>query len=289
VFDWEALWALESSCGPGHLQPDKGYRQLMTRLYRPLWERGVGVDLLGRHDDWSGYRFLVLPMLFLVEPVVAARVRDYVAGGGAVLATWLTGIVDENNLCHSGWPGGGLREVFGVWAEELDVLHEHDVQEAEFVAGNALGLTGRYRVDAYADLLHLEGAAAAAVYGHDFYAGRPALTCHRVGKGEAWYLAAEIEPAGLDAVIGAVARRTGVRQLLASPRSGLTVQSRSDGLTEWLFILNFSAEERQVDLGPCADQETGRPLGSPLTVTPWGSAVVRRSNSPGPPPQQGHT
>lgn len=276
VLDWEARWALETSCGPGHIQSDKGYRQLATELYRPLWERGVGVDALGRDDDWSGYKFLVLPMLFLVEPAVAKRVRNYVENGGTVLATWLTGIVDRNNLCHPGWPGAGLREVFGVRAEEIDVLYESDRQEVVFAPGNILDLTGSYRVRAYADLLNLEGAAAEAVYGHDFYAGRPALTCRRLGKGEAWYLAAEMEVAGLDAVVGALARRAGVRQLLQNPRSGLTVQARGDGETEWLFVLNFSSGERRVDLGPVTDQETGESASDPLVVAPWGSVVMHR-------------
>ncbi|GDY12874.1 hypothetical protein LBMAG53_17520 [Planctomycetota bacterium] len=243
---------------------------------RPLWERGVGVDVLGRHDDRITYRLLVLPMLFLIEPAVAARVGAYAENGGTVLATWLTGIVDENNLCHPGWPGGGPRELFGIWAEEIDVLHESDRQEIHFKPDTSLNLTGRHRVRAYADLQHLEGATAIAEYGSDFYAGRPALTCHRVGRGEAWYLAAELDHVGLHAVVGALAKRTGIRQLLPTPHPGLTVQSRTDGKTEWLFVLNFSGQTHSVDPGPVTDQETDATIHEPVLVTGWGSKVVFR-------------
>lgn len=282
VVDWEVRWALEASSGPGRLSPDKGYTATALGLYRPLWERGIGVELLGRHEDWSGYRLLLLPMLYLVEPEVAARVWAFVEAGGVALATWLTGVVDADNRCHPGWPGAGLRDLFGVWVEELDVLYERDSQEAVFLPGNPLALDGRYRVRAYADLPHLEGAEAVAAYGRDFYAGRPALTRRRAGKGEAWYLGAEIEPAGLDAIIGALAKRAGVRQLVSAPQAGLTVQSRSDGRTEWLFVLNFSGTERRLDLGPTTDAETGRAEEGAIAVPPWGSRVFSRPISEAP-------
>jgi beta-galactosidase len=276
LVDWEVRWALESSCGPGRLAEDKGYAATARALYRPLWERGIGVELLGRHEDASAYRLLILPMLFLVEPTVAERIRAYVENGGIVLATWLTGLVDGDNCCHAGWTGAGLRQLFGLWTEETDVLYDQDVQEAVFAPGNPLGLTGRHRVRAYADLVHLEGAEAVATYGHDFYAGRPALTCHRHGRGEAWYLAAELDAKSLDAVVAALTRRAGLPSLIAKPRPGSTVQVRSDGTHEWLFALNFSPESRPFDLGPADDAETGEPVAGAFTLPPWSGRVLRR-------------
>ena len=52
------------------------------------------------------------------------KIREYVENGGTVVATYLLGYVDESTLCWlGGFPGDGLREVFGVTASELDTLY----------------------------------------------------------------------------------------------------------------------------------------------------------------------
>ena len=62
-------------------------------------------------------------MCFIVDDAMQARLRSFVENGGTLVATYLTGIVDTSSNCHlGGWPGAGLRELFGVWAEEIDVL-----------------------------------------------------------------------------------------------------------------------------------------------------------------------
>ena len=40
-------------------------------------------------------------------------------------------------------------------------------------------------------MVHLEGAQAVAAFGSDYYKGKPALTRHRFGEGEAWYAATD--------------------------------------------------------------------------------------------------
>jgi hypothetical protein len=99
VVDWEVRWALEASCGPGHLKPAKGYEGTILDLYRPLWERGIGVEFLGRDEPLDARRLLILPMLFLVEPAMAERVRDFVEAGGT-----LADICDDTGGDH----GSGL-------------------------------------------------------------------------------------------------------------------------------------------------------------------------------------
>jgi beta-galactosidase len=168
----------------------------------------------------------------------------------------------------------------GVWAEEIDVLHQDDRQAVVLVPDNALGLDRSFAVRNYADLLHLEGAEAVATYTADFYAGRPALTRRTLGRGEAWYLAAELEPAGLDAVVAGLAARAGLQALVTQPQEGLTVQARSDGMTDWLFALNFSALSRHLDLGPAEDAETGAAVAGAFELPPWSGRILRRPSLP---------
>ena len=50
------------------------------------------------------------------------------------MATYLLGYVDESTLCWlGGFPGDGLREVFGVTASELDTLYPGEGNRAIWV------------------------------------------------------------------------------------------------------------------------------------------------------------
>ena len=76
---------------------------------------------MGVDADLNRYKLVVLPMLFMTKPGFAQKIREYVENGGTVVATYLLGYVDESTLCWlGGFPGDGLREVFGVTASELD-------------------------------------------------------------------------------------------------------------------------------------------------------------------------
>ncbi|MCV5640815.1 beta-galactosidase trimerization domain-containing protein, partial [Escherichia coli] len=57
------------------------------------------------------------------------------------------------------------------------------------LAGNAAGLQGPYQVRHLCELIHVENAQPLATYRDDFYAGRPAVTVNRFGKGKAWHVA----------------------------------------------------------------------------------------------------
>jgi beta-galactosidase len=61
-------------------------------------------------------------------------------------------------------------------------------------AARLVGLSrGTYNCDPSCDILHLEGAQALATFEDDFYAGYPAITEHRFGRGRALYVATRPE------------------------------------------------------------------------------------------------
>ncbi len=100
-------------------------------------------------------------MLYMVRPGVAERIEAFVRAGGTFVATYLSGIVDENDLCFlGGWPGP-LRETLGIWAEEIDALYENDANAVLPTAANGLGLSGAYVAREFCDLIHAETAPGA--------------------------------------------------------------------------------------------------------------------------------
>lgn len=243
IYDFENLWAIWNEQGPRNTgkDPEKTARD----FYQPFWKRGISVDVVASTADFSPYRLVVAPMLYLLRPNVAERLTEFVRAGGTLVTTYWSALADENDLCFLGGFPGPLREVLGVWVEETDTLHAHQTNRIR-VEAPELELHGEFEARDYCDLIHLEGAQALASYQHDFYAGRAALSVNEWGGGRAYYLAARFESAFQDEFLGKLCRQMG----LATPiegelESGVVAQKRVGGGFEWIFVQNFHGEPRR--------------------------------------------
>jgi beta-galactosidase len=288
VNDWEVRWALGFTQGPRRgpgewgAPYDKDYVRTLHEHYRPFWKLGVSVDVVESLSAFDRYRLVVAPMLFMLKPGVADRLKAFVKGGGTLVLTYLSGIVNETELAfRGGWPGGGLRELAGVWAEEIDSLLPSAPQWIVPAAGNALGLAGRHPVRDYCERVHAEKATVLATYGADFYAGEPALTVNAHDAGRCYYLAARPAEDGLhDALVRGLVRELKIaRNLDVDLPEGVTVQRRQGGGRTFLFLHNCTSAPAAVDLGATrlVDVEDGTRLAGRVTLPPYASRVVERA------------
>lgn len=282
IYDWENEWAIKFAQGPRNRNKD--YGSTCRDHYRPFWRRGVSVDVIDSTvSDLTPYKLLVAPMLYMLRPGVTERIREWVVSGGTLVATYLTGLVDESDLCFLGGFPGPLRPVLGVWAEEIDVLHDHQTQTVQATdAGRTLGLSGDYTARQLCEVIHPEGAEVLATYQTDYYAQTPAVTRHAYGKGTAYYIASRNESRFADDLLG------GLIESLALPRAldtdlpdGVTAQTRvgANGET-FLFVLNFTPESRTVNVGTgLVDTETEQSVPDVLTLDAYGARILTRSTT----------
>ncbi|MBN1287596.1 MAG: beta-galactosidase [Anaerolineae bacterium] len=279
IYDWENNWAMSDAQGPR--RGDKGYLEACQRHYRVFWERGISVDVIDMEQDLTGYKLVIAPMLYMVRPGVAERIEQFVEAGGVFVATYWSGVVDENDLCFLGGFPGPLRRVIGIWAEEIDALPEGETNHIIPTAGNALGLAREYEIGYYCDLIHAETADVLATYKSDFYAGRPALTVNRFGVGRAYYIASR---SGLDFLRDFYRRVVDDLQiepvLPAALPEGVTAQARTDGAQDFVFVMNFAPAERTVELGPqpYRDILSGEPATGSITLGAYGVRVLARAS-----------
>ncbi|GMA57404.1 hypothetical protein GCM10025858_19070 [Alicyclobacillus sacchari] len=171
IFDWENRWAIEDAKGPRNI--GMHYEQTVMAHYRSLWELQIPVDVINMDCDFSRYKLVVAPMLYMLRPGVADRLRAFVHAGGTFVTTYWSGIADENDLCFLGGFPGPLRDVLGIWSEEIDALYDGESNRVESCPGNILGLSGSYKAYELCDLIHAENADVVATYQEDFYADRP--------------------------------------------------------------------------------------------------------------------
>jgi beta-galactosidase len=247
IYDWENRWALHDAEGPRNA--GLHFDEAVKCFYRPLWQHGVPVDVIDMDQDFSKYKLLIAPMLYMVRPGVGERIESFVENGGTFVATYWSGIVDEHDLCFLGGFPGPLRKTLGIWAEEIDALHDGQTNRIAMVDGNALGLSANYEYYELYERIHLEGAEALAVYQTGFYTGRPALTVNRFGKGKAYYVASRNKEPFFSDVLGKIIAEGRFRRAIDTELpEGVTAQMRTDGTRDFVFLLNFNPEERSVAL-----------------------------------------
>jgi beta-galactosidase len=250
--DWENRWMIDDMQALGRER--RKYPETVIEHYLPFWKRGIPVDVISEEADISSYQLVIAPMLYMLKPEAAQRIRAFVEAGGTFVTTYWSGIVDEHDLCFlGGWPGGGLREVLGIWDEETDTLAPGESNHVIAAPGNELGIAGSFEAKDYFALIHAETARVLASFGSDFYAGRPALTVNNFGEGQAYYIASRNDERFTDSFFAALAERLVLRRVIAAELpEGVTAMERGDGENRFIFVMNFNANPVNVPLGSTA-------------------------------------
>lgn len=269
ICDWENRWAIEGMQG---LKRDRKYTETCVKHYESFWKKGVPCDIIDMDQDFSSYRLIVAPMLYMLKPGTADRLKEFVRNGGQLVLTYLTGYVNQNDLCFlGGFPGDGLMEMAGVWAEEIDTLY--DSQHNTLVTASE-----SFEISDHCELIHpKEGCEVLAAYGSDFYAGEPALTRNPYGDGVCWYIAARTGSDHLDSFYGELIDEMGLAPawLGEVPAEVSVVPRGGDGET-YLFVMNFSEEEKTVSLnGSYTDMFTGEAAEGSFTLPVYGVRVLK--------------
>jgi beta-galactosidase len=247
IFDWENRWAIKDSQGPRNIGIK--YEETVKQNYKAFWKKGVPVDIIDMDCEFSNYKLLIAPMLYMIRPGVGERIEKFVENGGTFVATYWSGIVDENDLCFLGGFPGPLRKVLGIWSEEIDALYDGETKAVVFNDDNILGLQGSYEAVELCDLIHLEGAEALAVYGEDFFVGRPALTVNSFGQGKSYYITSRNSESFNDDFYGKLIEELKIKRTIETNLPyGVTAQMRTDGENDFIFLMNFSSNEQTVTL-----------------------------------------
>ena len=273
IFDWENRWAIGDLQG---LSDKRDYEGTCKLHYRSLWRQGIAADVISQDCDFSQYRLIAAPMLYLLKPGVAARLKAFVENGGTLVTSYATGYVNENDLCFlGGFPGDGMMEVTGVWAEEIDSLFEGQTNSASMDLGKG---EKTYEIHDFCERIHpAEDCQVLAVYDSDFYQGEAALTKHPLGKGRCYHMAARFETAMLFDFYETISREAGVYPVMDTVLpEGVSVTARESESAVYYFLMNFTAQEQRVDF-PQGKQLTdlgGTPCGCG-ELSPYGVLIVK--------------
>ena len=275
VYDWENEWAIADFQG---FKRERKYEETVRNFYRAFFSHARNIDFVTREGDFSRYKLLVAPMLYMTSEKTAELLEKYVREGGTLICTYMTGYVNENDLVHlGGFPGGILRKVFGIWAEEMDVLYDNERMQNEY-AENELGLSGTFESRDFCEVIHSEGAEVLARYTADYYAGTPCITVNGYGKGKAYFIGTRQSVEETEKIVNAIAAKAGVKKILdAELPSDVKVLSRTDGVYEYVFVMNYATGNRAVTLGAgdYTDLLDGQTHTGSVTLEKYGVKILK--------------
>jgi beta-galactosidase len=237
-------------------------------LWKSVMRLGVEADVISSTSDFSGYKVILAPMLYMLQPGTANKLKTFVAEGGQLLATYFTGYVDINQLCYlGGFPGDGLSQVFGVVSEEIDTLYPTDRNWIQFQ-----NTKRNCEVRDYAEVLQVTDAEVLAWYQEDYYKDTPAITRKQYGKGNAFYVACRLSSEDMQPFLKDILIEAGISiRELPQP---IEYHLRSGETGVYQFYLN--AGNTPVSLPGITGKEllTDTEITETLNLEPYGVAII---------------
>ena len=233
IFDWDNYWALDYTSGPTE---DLKYVDQIHHYYKFFYDNNIGVNMIPVDADFSKYKIVVAPVLYMVKEGMKEALTKFVENGGILITTFMSGLVNESDNVHLGGYPGPLRELAGIWVEEIDALAPEQTNTITFTDGT------RMTCNLLCDLMHLEGAQLLASYDENFYAGMPAITKNTFGKGCTYYIGTNMGQEGIDKVLKMATQQAGVHPVVKEP-TALEVVCRKTANSTHYYIFNFKETE----------------------------------------------
>jgi beta-galactosidase len=243
------------------------YYENIKQVHRALTKLGIGCDVIQAGEALDGYKLIIAPSLYLLSEELAAQLEDYAIKGGILILTNRSGVKNTSNICVMQPLPGLLSRAAGVWVKEYDPVGR-DVHTLLDGQGHT------YECSQWCDLLTPVTAEPIAWYGDDFYAGTPAVTVNRFGKGQVYYFGTHADETYWSTLLAALVEEKHLQRFAGLPE-GVQATVRSGENVSFLFLLNLSRTEQTVELDKdysCA--LTGAVRSGQVVLTPYGVEIL---------------
>lgn len=263
LWDFESFWAQDLEWRPSD---DLDHDERIRAYYGRLWRDGITVDFALPSHDVSGYKLVIAPAQYLLSVADAENLTSYVAGGGTLVVSFFSGVVDENDAVHAGGFGAPLESALGVRISEHLPLREGEATSIDLDGAS-------YTTDVWQEDLLVTTAGTRAIYTAGPATGQPAVTRNVHGSGTAWYVSTRPDNAGLQAIMAAVYADAGVAP--AGHPGGVEAITRHGDGADYLVAINHGTETVSLHTSGL-DLLTQEEIRGTLVLAGGDVAVVRR-------------
>jgi len=267
LMDWENWWALELDSKPSN---DLKLIPQIYSYYKSLFEHNITVDFVHPEAELARYKLVIAPNLYLVNEATVANINRFVEDGGHLAMSFFSGIADENEHIRLGGYPAPFREMLGLVVEEYAPYSE--------TQANSICTTDnkQFSCSLWSDVIQLKTAQALATFEQDFYAGSPAITSNRFGKGNAFYVGTVPDSNGMDWLMETICEVTNIKAVVPNVPTGVEILKRVSGNSSCVFVLNHTSENITVQLGVNGHNLlTGLEVNGSIELEASGVAIVQ--------------
>lgn len=268
IYDFDTVWALQFQ--PGYRA--NNFEAVMSRYHNALFRAGVNTDFIPPCADFSKYKLVLAPDLYVLPDKVANNLNDFVKQGGTLFTDCRVGVKDETNLCHPRTLPGLLSKALGIRIEEYSAVGG----DVEYEVAGINDFPCSFTAKNYVDWLTPEDAKTLARYEGEWHL-KPfaALTKNTYGKGKAWYLGTIIkQDAFYDQLIKNLLQDAGIVPLVKPPL-GVEVSIRQGNGQKLLFVINHTEESKTVNVPTGTELLTGKTTNGSITLNTFDVAIIK--------------
>jgi beta-galactosidase len=274
-----------SSSGPqwSEAPPTVTYATLVRQMHRSLYDLNVGTDFVFPTTiDFSAYKLLIVPALYISDDVLLKRISDYVKSGGHVVMTFKSGFANENSAVRWVQAPGPLRDAAGFSYQEFSSL-EHPLP----LKGDPFHVGPANSVQTWAEFIKLDHAHALAYYDHPFFGRWPAITENQFGSGTLLYEGSYLSDELQTAVLRGALDRAGILGFDQQVPAKVHTQQGTNRMGKRVhYYFNYSDAEESVRFAYTngVDLLNGKTVatGSELRLAPWDLAIVEENATAAP-------
>ena len=269
-----------------------------AHLHKACYESGIACGFIHPEDDLSRVKALYVPHWVMWKEEWSAAVEKFVAEGGTLILSGMTGTRDENNhIIRTQAPGPALSKLAGVRVYEFGTLAAPGADG--LFAGFREGGIGSYQPSPrppassasrkytytignrqfeaghlYEKLETEADVQAVGSWSNRFLEGTPMLTRRKHGKGQVYYLGTYLTAPLADALRDLLTVDGVATPLVEDLPAGVEVSLREAEDRKLLFVLNTTHEERTVKLPKGIDLLTDSTVEGNTRLAAYGVLVL---------------
>ncbi|NIS79265.1 MAG: cellulase family glycosylhydrolase [Anaerolineales bacterium] len=253
------------------VNPKLHYEQQIGDIYKAFHTQNIGVDIVSEKDRLSGYKLVIVPLMYVLSEETITNLERFAEKGGMVVLTGLTGVKNLHNAVVNMKLPGLAAKMSGIEVEEYLSLPEYEENEIKF---SHVTLDGNYPVPIWADVLSLQQGQPIGHYSKDFIADQPAASLNEFGKGKVLYLGALGNYEYYKDIAQWLVNLAGIESPIAAP-DGVEVTVRWKGNRRLLFILNHTQQEHNIHLeNSYSNVLNGEIIHETVGIPPFGVLIL---------------
>ncbi|MBH0230656.1 beta-galactosidase [Halobacillus yeomjeoni] len=234
VYDYDNIWSWRAQ----KQSKDFDFKEELLRLYRPFFDWNVSMDVIPSSRDFSSYKVILVPVMQVMDPEFAERLKDFAQNGGTVVFSFRTGVKGKDNNLRFGEPLPGLvSDLTGVYVEESESLTK---EHALPLQGQGKYAEQSASATIWRDLLVPETADVLYKYNDPFYDSYAAVTKNTFGEGTAYYIGGGLDSNSLDKISEEILEEQGIEYM--ETEKGVEIHDRRVGEESYRFVINHNEE-----------------------------------------------